>query len=182
MSHGGFVFTSNVDCQFQIAGFDPEQIVQVHGAFDGMQCVDDCGIGIFPGEAFEVEIEPNTMRAVPPLPACPNCGALARPNILMFGDYYWDSSATDAQQRRMSSWIGSLGEARLVIVECGAGEAIPTVRNISQNIARVRGETLLIRINPRESEVPSGHVSIAQTALDALRAIDEAILSRIHPC
>lgn len=31
-------------------------------------------------------VDSATMRARAPLPACPTCGALARPHILMFGD------------------------------------------------------------------------------------------------
>jgi NAD-dependent SIR2 family protein deacetylase len=174
---GGFVFTSNVDGQFQRAGFDPARIAEVHGSFDGMQCVDACGIGIFSGDAFDVEINAETMRAVPPLPACPNCGALARPNICMFGDWGWDPSRTDCQLHRLTSWIDSLGEARLVVVECGAGVAVPSVRNTSHKIAGRRGGTL-VRINPREPDVPDGHISLSLGALAALRALDTQLDAR----
>ena len=75
MRRGGFVFTSNVDGHFQRAGFAPEQIVEIHGSFGGMQCTRECGVGIFSGERYHVVIDPETMRAVPDLPACPRCGA-----------------------------------------------------------------------------------------------------------
>jgi len=171
MPRGGFVFTSNVDRHFLRAGFSPEHIVEVHGSFEKMQCAEDCGIGLFSGEPFTVMIDPATMRAVPSLPFCPQCGGLARPNILMFGDWEWDSTRTDAQMRRMTSWLESLDRASVVVIECGAGKAIPTVRATCEQIAReYRG--LLIRINPREPEVPSGHVSLPLGALAALRALD----------
>src|SRR5207245_4255015 len=35
MKYGAFVFTSNVDGQFQRAGFSPERILEVHGSIDG---------------------------------------------------------------------------------------------------------------------------------------------------
>ena len=92
--------------------------------------------GIFSGESFHVEIDPESMRAIHPLPSCPQCGGLARPNILMFGDWGWDSARTDRQMRRMNTWIESLDDARLVVIECGAGQAVPTVRITCQNIAR----------------------------------------------
>jgi NAD-dependent SIR2 family protein deacetylase len=168
---GGFVFTSNVDGHFQRSGFAPERIVEVHGSFDGMQCASDCGAGIFPGERIRVEIDPETMRAVPRLPECPRCGALARPNILMFGDFEWNSTRTDAQMRRMKAWLGALSNAKLAIVECGAGRAVPTVRMVCEDIARKYGGTL-IRINSREAEVPSGHISVPLGALAALEALD----------
>ena len=46
MRRGGFVFTSNVDGHFQRSGFPEEQVAEVHGSFDGMQCTGDCDIGI----------------------------------------------------------------------------------------------------------------------------------------
>jgi NAD-dependent SIR2 family protein deacetylase len=171
MNRGAFVFTSNVDGQFQRAGFAAERIVEVHGSFDGMQCTRECGVGVFPGESFEVDIDRESMRAIHPLPSCPGCGALARPNILMFGDWGWNSARTDIQTRRLHSWIDSLDGARLVVIECGAGQAIPTVRITCENIVRRLGGTL-VRINLREPDVPPGHVSLPVGALEALRALD----------
>jgi NAD-dependent SIR2 family protein deacetylase len=174
MHQGGFVFTSNVDGHFQRAGFARERIVEVHGAFEGMQCTEDCGVGIFPGEGCEVEIDATTMRAIPPLPACPGCGALARPNILMFGDWGWDSTRTDAQSCRLTTWLSSLRNARLLIIECGAGQGVPTVRLMCEKLARLSGGTL-VRINPHEPRVPAGQISLPMSALDALRALDERL-------
>jgi NAD-dependent SIR2 family protein deacetylase len=171
MKRGAFVFTSNVDGQFQRAGFDADRLVEVHGSFVGMQCTRECGIGVFCDELYEVEIAPESMRAIHPLPSCPRCGALVRPNILMFGDWSWDSERTDGQMRRMVSWIDSLNDARLVAIECGAGMAIPTVRVTCENAIREHGGTL-VRINTREPDVAGGHVSIPMGALDALLALD----------
>ena len=148
-----------------------DRIVEVHGSFEGMQCIRNCGVGVFTGHSFDVEIDPSSMRATHPLPSCPGCGALARPNILMFGDWGWDSARTEIQMHSFHSWIESLDGARLVVVECGAGQAIPTVRITCENIAR-QLEGTLVRINPRESDVPAGHISLPMGALDALRAIN----------
>jgi NAD-dependent SIR2 family protein deacetylase len=172
--HGGFVFTSNVDGHFQRAGFDPNRIVECHGTTAAMQCMASCGIGIFPSDAYDVEIDESTLRAVSPLPACPDCGRLARPNILMFGDMGWDWSHADAQNRRLAAWLEGLDDARLVIVECGAGKAVPTVRRTSEDVAR-RYQGTLIRINPREPDAPSGHISLPIGALAALQAIDQRL-------
>jgi NAD-dependent SIR2 family protein deacetylase len=177
MRQGAFVFTSNVDGHFERAGFAPEQIVEVHGSFEGMQCTNECGIEIFPGRSIEVGIDPETMRAVGRLPECPSCGALARPNILMFGDFEWHSTRTDAQIGRMNSWLRQLDGAKLAIVECGAGQGVPTVRLKCERIAREYGGTL-IRINTREPAVSAGHISVPNGALHALQAID-ARLGRV---
>jgi NAD-dependent SIR2 family protein deacetylase len=174
LPRGGFVYTSNVDGHFQRAGFDPDRVVEVHGTIGAMQCMADCGVGIFTSDPFEVAIEEATMRAVPPLPACPDCGALARPNILMFGDGGWDSSQSDAQHRRLDDWLRALDPAGTVIVELGAGMAVPTIRIMSEDFAERPGATL-IRINPRELDIPAGHIAIPMGGLAALRAIDERL-------
>lgn len=88
------VFTSNVDGQFQRAGFDRSKVAEVHGSIHFLQCCKHCGIGIFTADGIEVSVSETTMRAEGELPRCPSCGGLARPNILMFGDLDWDPSST----------------------------------------------------------------------------------------
>jgi NAD-dependent SIR2 family protein deacetylase len=168
---GSFVYTSNVDGQFQRAGFEADRVFEVHGAIGRIQCVAECGIGLLPSHRYGVEVDPETFRALGPLPACPRCGATARPNILMFGDLDWDSSHSDAQRRRLGAWLRSHRSSRLVIVECGAGTAVPTVRLACEDLAETLDATL-IRINPRDPDVPPGHIALAAGALEALRAID----------
>jgi NAD-dependent SIR2 family protein deacetylase len=174
MPLGAFVYTSNVDGQFQRAGFDPERVVECHGAIEVFQCLDRC-CDLYPAPPDPVDVDPTTFRAAPPLPACPACGLLARPNILMFGDGGWDESRTMAQDGRMSRWLAGLGGAgKLVIVECGAGEAVPTVRMTSEHLARRFGGTL-IRINLRESHGPAGTLAIAGGARDTILSIERML-------
>jgi NAD-dependent SIR2 family protein deacetylase len=175
MELGGFVYTSNVDGQFQRAGFDHERIVECHGAIEFFQCLERC-CELFGAPPGEIAVDPATFRATPPLPACPRCGLLARPNVLMFGDGGWDESRTMAQDRRLQQWLGTVRQAggRLVIVECGAGEAVPTVRVTGEHLARRLGGTL-VRINPRESHGPAGTLSIAGAARETIERIDRIL-------
>jgi NAD-dependent SIR2 family protein deacetylase len=171
--HGAFVFTSNVDCHFQRSGFDRDRLVECHGTLELFQCISHCGVGLFPSEGVSVDVEPETFRARGALPECPRCGALARPNILMFGDWDWDGSLAEQQEARLAEWESRVraSGARLVIVELGAGTGVPTVRMNGEQRVRSLGATL-IRINVREPEVPREHIGIAQGALAALTAID----------
>jgi NAD-dependent SIR2 family protein deacetylase len=171
MPRGGFVYTSNVDGHFQRAGFDPDRIVEAHGSIHWMQCTAKCGVGIFPADPYEVDVDEETMRSRQPLPACPGCGDLARPNILMFGDRHWDGSRTDDQSVRLRQWLESLRGSQLVVVECGTGTAIPTVRLFCEDLAEQFHGTL-VRVNPREPEVSAGHLALPSGALEALQAID----------
>jgi NAD-dependent SIR2 family protein deacetylase len=169
---GCFVFTSNVDGQFQRAGFARDQIVECHGSIHHLQCSRPCSPDIWPADEADVEIDEETMRASPPLPECPACGAVARPNILMFGDWGWHGSRTSRQEQRLSAWLRTAGNQALMVVELGAGSAVPTVRMTSERTVSVTGGTL-VRINPREPQVPRQQIGIAAPALQALQAIQD---------
>lgn len=171
--HGGFVYTSNVDTQFQRAGFAEEQVVECHGTIEWCQCLEGCGAPIFEAGPETVEIDEQTMRAKDPLPSCPQCGGHVRPNILMFGDWGWEGGREAKQASGLDRWLGEIESGRLVVIECGAGLAVPTVRWFSER--QVRDGHTLIRINPRDPEVPEGQVGLKAGALEALKAIDSLL-------
>jgi NAD-dependent SIR2 family protein deacetylase len=170
MARGCFVFTSNVDGQFEAAGFDPERVEACHGSIHHLQCTAPCCDEIWSAADARVDVDEEQLRARPPLPRCPRCGGLARPNILMFGDGAWLEGRMAEQDARLAAWLRALLGARLVVVECGAGQAIPTVRWHCENAAAIHGGTL-IRINPREPEGPEGTLSLRLGAAAALTAI-----------
>jgi NAD-dependent SIR2 family protein deacetylase len=175
MAHGAFVYTSNVDGHFQRAGFDPERVMEVHGSLDYLQCMGECGADLFASDGISIGIDETTMQAREPLPSCPACGGPARPNVLLFGDGEWDPRRGYAQEVRFNRWLESLGGARLAIVECGAGMAIPTVRHLCEHVARNFRHARLIRINLREPEVPEDGIGLAIGALEALQRINNRL-------
>jgi NAD-dependent SIR2 family protein deacetylase len=161
MEAGYFVYTSNVDGQFQKAGFSGYRIVECHGSIHQMQCTRDCGVGVFPAASYTVTVDEN-MRAME-LPWCPRCGALVRPNILMFYDCNWDYEPSEHTRRIYRHWLQDISRTgrRLVVIECGAGTAIPSVR-----IACESAGGTLIRINPREAQ--GADISLAMGTAEAL--------------
>jgi len=173
---GYFVFTSNVDGQFQKAGFDEERIVECHGSIHHLQCAAGPSTAIWPADDAEVRVDEETMRARPPLPACPATGLLARPNILMFGDFAWLPFRADEQERRFEAWIETVRGRSIAIVECGAGTAVPTVRHQCEHLARRLPGARLVRINPREPRTSApGGLSVPLGAAEAIRRIAAAI-------
>jgi NAD-dependent SIR2 family protein deacetylase len=163
-----FVVTSNVDGQFQVAGFDPDSLLEVHGSIHHLQCLSPCCHDIWPNRA-EFKIDHSVMRA-DRAPACPSCGGVARPNILMFGDYSWLSDRTAAQEERFSRFMAQYGGKKLVVIEMGAGSAVPTIRHLSENLGSRQGVDV-IRINPREPRIGGGHFSFAVGALEGLEQL-----------
>ena len=163
--HGSFVFTSNVDGQFQKAGFGEDRIVECHGSIHTLQCLENCRTILWSAEDFHPDIDQNSGRLLSPLPRCPRCGALARPNILMFGDEGWNDTRTRAQESRFWDWKRKV--SRPVVIETGAGMAIPTVRLFGE-AQRVP----LIRINPRQWQTDRGDdISLPLGARDGIRLL-----------
>jgi NAD-dependent SIR2 family protein deacetylase len=169
MEHGCFVYTSNVDGQFQQAGFSPSRIEECHGSIHLLQCLDDCSGRIWPADEVVPVIDAAQCRMTSALPRCPDCGQLARPNILMFNDRGWVADRCELQEIGLHQWLATV--RRPVVIELGAGTHIPSVRR--------RGESLgvpLIRINPRESAVDGGFdVALAMGALEGLERLQQAV-------
>ncbi|HXV20562.1 MAG TPA: Sir2 family NAD-dependent protein deacetylase [Desulfuromonadales bacterium] len=167
-----FVVTSNVDGQFQKAGFREDQILEVHGSIHHLQCLTPCSRAIWDNRE-EIPVDVDTMRARH-IPVCPRCGGAARPNILMFGDWSWLPDRTRGQEMRFDLFVDQHRDQPLVVLEMGAGTAIPTIRYASERLGGRAGATV-VRINPREPQVPRPHLSLPCGALAGLTGIDDAL-------
>lgn len=160
-----FVFTSNVDNQFQKAGFPDNKIVECHGSILHKQCLKNCCKKVWDMDSIEFEIDARNF-ALGEFPKCPKCGGPARPNVHMFADLEWIGSRTAKQERRYNSWLESINRDELLIIELGAGVIIKNIR--------LEGKSLgvpIIRINPDESEVEKG-ASISTGSLEALKQLN----------
>ncbi|HEY6896300.1 MAG TPA: Sir2 family NAD-dependent protein deacetylase [Rhodocyclaceae bacterium] len=172
LPQGLAVFTSNVDGQFQKAGFDSALIAECHGSIHHLQCLSPCQADIWPADELQPEVDEASCRMTSPLPCCPRCGGVARPNILMFGDWGWLGRRSAAQQARVDAWCAQVGE-RLLVIELGAGTAIPSVRRYGES----RGAAL-IRINPRDAAVARPRdVALPLGALAGLQALNSALIA-----
>jgi NAD-dependent SIR2 family protein deacetylase len=170
LPQGMAVFTSNVDGQFHQAGFDPALIAECHGSIHYLQCLAPCHSGIWPADEVLPEVDETSCLLTSPLPRCPRCGGIARPNILMFGDWGWLGQRSEAQQARVDAWCETVGK-RLLVIELGAGTAIPSARRYGE----YRGAAL-IRINPREAAVARPRdVALPLGALAGLQALAAAL-------
>jgi NAD-dependent SIR2 family protein deacetylase len=165
-SHGAFVFTSNVDGQFQKAGFPEESVAECHGTIQFLQCTQPCSDDIWPADAFMPQVDHRACRLLNDFPRCPHCGALARPNVLMFWDWSWLEWREERQRARLDAWLRA--GRRRVVVELGAGSSLPTVRRFSE-----RHGPRVIRINSREPEIdPACGLGLRGGALDVLTKLD----------
>lgn len=170
-----FVVTSNVDGHFQKALFPENKIYEVHGSIHYLQCARACQGNVWRADNLVINqntIDENKCLWVDDLPKCPNCGDLARPNILMFNDYAYAKVRSGEQAKNFQSWHHSQkSDCVIVALEMGAGTAIHTIRHYSEASADI-----VIRINVREAQKSFGTckakvISIPMGALAALTQI-----------
>jgi NAD-dependent SIR2 family protein deacetylase len=164
MPNGAFVATSNVDGQFQKAGFSEQRIYELHGSIHRLQCMDKfCETRS--AQPFMPEVDEENCRLSSELTRCFACGGIVRPNILMFADWGWNDHVAEVQQMKLRGRLG--GVKKLVVIEIGAGKNIPTIRNLSE-----RQEGKVIRINPKDYwPHPGKGVSLQIGGLEALMAV-----------
>jgi NAD-dependent deacetylase len=107
------VVTQNVDGLHRAAG--SQEVVEVHGSLREADCV-HCGVRVPMSEAL----------AELPLPACPECGEVLKPGVVMFGELLPAAAIERAQQLA--------AEAGLLLVIGSSLEVHP--------VAALPGETL----------------------------------------
>ena len=165
-----FVYTSNVDGHFAKAGFSEEKIYECHGSIHYSQCIHKRDGAIWQ-TCNDVKIDEEKFIALD-MPVCPECGCVSRPNIVMFYDWMVNTMRINEQYRRYEAWLEQNKDSRFVIIELGAGLAVPTIRNFGEKFVKRSKKATLIRINPRDNYISQYFgISLKCGALDGLRQI-----------
>ena len=200
LSKPWFCFTSNIDGMLQKAGFPDKQVVACHGDLRYFQCsVPNCAGSSRPAGAppavwrhslpTDLAVDTATLRLADPSlledrkMRCPRCGSLARPNVKFCYDRgFVTSTFAREKQAAFDRFVGAVRETkrRVVVLELGAGCAIPTVRTKSEEVVASGGHgSCLIRVNPNDPQAPFTHpmrcVQLKLGAAEALARIDEAL-------
>jgi len=174
LPQGAFVYTSNVDGQFQKAGFSTNNMCELHGSIHYLQCLSNCHQR-WPADDFHPVVDMEQCRLVSPLPRCPRCHELARPNIMMFNDWRFIMDRVELQQIQYDVWAGRV--KNFVTIEIGAGINLPTIRRFAESADK----GFLIRINPTDARISNAYnkqgVSLQVGALEGLRGIAAALLA-----
>jgi len=125
--------------------------------------------------------------ATPPAPSCPHCGSAARPAVLLFGADYASLYEASGQAEEWAAWKRRVLDAlaadrskRLVVIEIGAGTAVPSVRDAGESLLRRAGsrQCTLVRINPTPmlgDNTTDGVLSIKWGAEAAIAHINECV-------
>lgn len=163
-----FVFTSNVDGQFQKAGFEPTRIVECHGTVHQHQCSTNCRNTLWEAEASH-RVDLRTMSIRGDYPRCPACNGAARPNVLLFVDGHFCGVREREQRNNYEAWKHEVRGRNIASIEVGAGHDIPFVR------VECRKYNSVIRINPKNIFGNGSEVYLEGGALEVLECIQSRL-------
>lgn len=124
-----FVLTTNVDHQFQLAGFDKKRLFYTQGDYGLWQCSRPCHMKTYDNEAQvrRMAAEQSDMK-IPSelLPKCPVCGAPMKMNLRCDDKFVQDEGWYAAAERYDAFLRRHRGE-RVLFLELGVGMNTPGI-------------------------------------------------------
>lgn len=124
-----FVLTTNVDHQFQLAGFDKKRLFYTQGDYGLWQCSRPCHQSTYDNEETvrRMLAEQRDMRIPPELiPRCPVCGGPMTMNLRSDGAFVQDEGWYQAQER-YQDFLRRYEGQRVVFLELGVGYNTPAI-------------------------------------------------------
>ena len=127
-----FVLTTNVDHQFQRAGFDKERLFYTQGDYGLLQCTKPCCRKTWDNEEQVREmVEKQKDMRIPTelIPRCPNCGRLMTTNLRADDKFVEDEGWYEAA-KRYDAFTEKIRGKRLLLLELGVGMNTPGIIKI----------------------------------------------------
>lgn len=124
-----FVITTNVDHQFQKAGFDKKRLFYTQGDYGLLQCVDGCRSKTYDNEALihQMVAEQKDMKIPSELvPKCPLCGKPMTMN-LRSDDSFVEDEGWHAAARRYENFLHTRECQHILFLELGVGYNTPVI-------------------------------------------------------
>ena len=145
-----FVITTNVDGQFEKAGFDAQRIFAVQGDYGKLQCSRGCHDRLYDDEKLvrEMVAEQRDCR-IPShlLPKCPVCGEDMEVHVRK-DPYFVQNKEWYGAERRYDDFMRGCEGKQTLLIELGVGYNTPTIiRFPFEQRAAEHKECTLCRIN-----------------------------------
>ncbi|MDO4183275.1 MAG: Sir2 silent information regulator family NAD-dependent deacetylase [Coriobacteriia bacterium] len=122
-----FVITTNVDHQFQAAGFADERLFCTQGDYGLIQCKDGCHTKTYDCEALVREMIATQEHMRVPTELVPRCPVCGKPMVahLRCDDTFVEDDGWHAMQERYSRWVGEHASGKVLYLELGVGLNTP---------------------------------------------------------
>lgn len=152
-----FVLTTNVDHQFQKAGFQTDRIFATQGDYGNIQCEKGCHQKIYDAEDLFRQMDQARRDCLVPsymVPKCPVCGG----NMAMHlrcDQYFVEDENWHAAAERYCDFLMKAEKKKGVLLELGVGFNTPAIiRFPFEKMVRMNTNLSLIRLNMNEAVVP----------------------------
>ncbi|RTR40564.1 Sir2 silent information regulator family NAD-dependent deacetylase [Shewanella canadensis] len=145
-----FIITTNVDAQFERAGFDKRNIFAVQGDYGKFQCTVPCHNKLYDNESQISAMAAQQADCQIPselVPYCPNCGEPMMLHVRIDNTFV-ENSNWHAAKQGYSEFLGQFHNQKLLLLELGVGFNTPTIiRFPFEQFSRQFPHTHLIRLN-----------------------------------
>lgn len=124
-----FVLTTNVDHQFQLAGFDKNRLFYTQGDYGLWQCSVPCHDKTYDNkEVVKKMVEEQKDQKIPSslIPHCPKCGEPMTMN-LRYDDTFVQDEGWYAAARRYDDFLKNHKDQKVVFLELGVGGNTPSI-------------------------------------------------------
>lgn len=152
-----FVLTTNVDHQFQKAGFETDRIFAAQGDYGNIQCEKGCHPKIYDAEDLFYEMHQARRGCLVPsymVPKCPVCGGNMTMN-LRSDQYFVEDENWHKAAGKYKDFLKKLENKKGVLLELGVGFNTPTIiRFPFEKMVWENKNLSLIRLNMNEAAVP----------------------------
>lgn len=149
-----FVITTNVDGQFENAGFDPEKIFAVQGDYALLQCENVCHNKTYNNKELVKQWLENTEDLKIPtklVPKCPVCGGNMEMNLRKDANFVQDENWYK-QADKYDKFLDDAKNKNLVLLELGVGFNTPGIIRIPfEQMVFQNKNWNLVRVNKNNS-------------------------------
>lgn len=128
-----FVLTTNVDHQFQLAGFDENRIFATQGDYGLFQCANACHDRLYDNEKAiraMIDCQKDCMIPAELVPKCPVCGGNMEVNLRVDDRFVEDENWREASERYMRFLRKNIKE-HILFFELGVGMNTPGIVKFS---------------------------------------------------
>ena len=170
-----FVLTTNVDHQFQKAGFEEARIFATQGDYGEIQCEKDCHQTVYQAEKIFRQMDQARKNCEVPtymVPRCPICGGNMTMHLRCDNHFAEDEAWHEAADR-YADFLDSLDGKKVVLLELGVGFNTPVIIRLPfEKLARENNKITLIRLNLNEAVVPA---SLGERAIGIIADMKQSV-------
>lgn len=152
-----FVLTTNVDHQFQKAGFQNERIFATQGDYGRIQCMKGCHPKTYDAVSMFTQMNQAQKDCKIPsymVPRCPVCGGPMAMN-LRCDQYFVEDEAWNQAAENYGRYLKQLKKGNVLLLELGVGFNTPSIiRFPFEKMVRENKNVNLVRLNLDEAVIP----------------------------